>query len=1079
MKLNLTCYVLFAFIIIISYFGCSSEPKSENSNSSGNSDTTPPVVLIITPTNNETVGTNFTAGGNVSDDSSGIDGVEIFISPINLSYTNIVPAIKGITTFSSEITVTNYGYFYIWAKAVDRSGNFKVTSNFLINAANIPFLNFKLPVENGLIKITNSGTLIISGTASVLGAGISNVRLIFLSTSNSNASTNDAFGTTNWAFNANLSNNSTNTILGYAVSDNGKTSQVQTITIIIDTSAPNISLSCPTDNQECPTNFTAAGALSDNISGVSNAVLHISPANFSYTNNYTLPASFSTNILVNQFGRYFIWMDTLDNAGNSTNISKISINIPDAPVLNITSPISSGFILTNTGNIIFSGTSGVQGGSITGLKVLVTSDISQTNITNDASGFTNWSYRANLVPNLTNLFYAYAVSDNGKTSPIQSIGIIADMQPPVINFISLTNNQLVGGIYNFSGTVNDSLSGVNQVFVKFDNGFFLPVSTANGIWQINYTNTSIGKHTNYVFASDKIGNISTTDSVIVEYTDELPSIIITNPAAGQITNATSINISGMAGIGVFFTISGVYIIKDGFLQDASLSVDKSSWIKENLMLTPNRTNIIIAMAVGSSGKTNYSGTNIFVVDTIPPVNYNILPASNSIINGSSYTFQGSVTDNFTGIDKVYVKLDDNVFTPASFSGNGWIQNYSISYGCHTNYVYAADKAGNISPTITNILLYPPALPAVNIIAPANNSITNNSVINISGSASTISPFVISKVEVSINNGPFFDIGVIPGSSLAWTLSNVQLNGNQTNTIIAMSIDSCNQTNYSSTVNIVPDTEPPIVNLTPLPAFTNINNFNVLAEAADNFAGVKTQYYIVDHNTANTFTGNYFNISGISDGSHTIYAWAADKQNNSSVTQSTTVFVDTTPPVVNFNSPANGQTLLSAYLNIIGYASDSGSGVKEVYFSADNGAFNKVNGDISWNTNFYLLNGPNRILKAYAVDNMNNTGLTQTISITVEAVQNENMVFVSGGTFTMGDSVIATPTHSVSISNFFISKYETAFDEWDAYHTAVLNSPNPSDNTWGRTSRPVININWWDAIAYCNWKSTAGRPARCV
>ncbi|PZC53122.1 hypothetical protein LH53_00730 [Mesotoga sp. TolDC] len=54
-------------------------------------------------------------------------------------------------------------------------------------------------------------------------------------------------------------------------------------------------------------------------------------------------------------------------------------------------------------------------------------------------------------------------------------------------------------------------------------------------------------------------------------------------------------------------------------------------------------------------------------------------------------------------------------------------------------------------------------------------------------------------------------------------------------------------------------------------------------------------------------------------------------------------------------------------------------------------------------------------------------------------------------------------------NFYIGKYETTFDEYDAFCEATGRS-KPSDSGWGRGNRPVINVSWNDAIAYCNWLS---------
>jgi len=79
-------------------------------------------------------------------------------------------------------------------------------------------------------------------------------------------------------------------------------------------------------------------------------------------------------------------------------------------------------------------------------------------------------------------------------------------------------------------------------------------------------------------------------------------------------------------------------------------------------------------------------------------------------------------------------------------------------------------------------------------------------------------------------------------------------------------------------------------------------------------------------------------------------------------------------------------------------------------------------------------------------------------------KSENFVLVEKGSFTMGDLLNVTLTY-----NFYIGKYEVTFDEYDAFCSATGKS-KPGDRGWGRGSRPVINVNWWDAIAYCNWLS---------
>jgi len=52
---------------------------------------------------------------------------------------------------------------------------------------------------------------------------------------------------------------------------------------------------------------------------------------------------------------------------------------------------------------------------------------------------------------------------------------------------------------------------------------------------------------------------------------------------------------------------------------------------------------------------------------------------------------------------------------------------------------------------------------------------------------------------------------------------------------------------------------------------------------------------------------------------------------------------------------------------------------------------------------------------------------------------------------------------------YIGKYPTTFAEYDEFCEST-DRQKPSDEGWGRDRRPVVNINWYDAVAYCNWKS---------
>ena len=94
---------------------------------------------------------------------------------------------------------------------------------------------------------------------------------------------------------------------------------------------------------------------------------------------------------------------------------------------------------------------------------------------------------------------------------------------------------------------------------------------------------------------------------------------------------------------------------------------------------------------------------------------------------------------------------------------------------------------------------------------------------------------------------------------------------------------------------------------------------------------------------------------------------------------------------------------------------------------------------------------------------------------VSSLHPGELVLVERGSFTMGDtwgdgSDDQKPAHIVELTyDFLIGKYEVTFDQYD-WFCEETGRKTPSDNSWGRGSRPVIFVSWWDAIAYCNWLS---------
>lgn len=83
-----------------------------------------------------------------------------------------------------------------------------------------------------------------------------------------------------------------------------------------------------------------------------------------------------------------------------------------------------------------------------------------------------------------------------------------------------------------------------------------------------------------------------------------------------------------------------------------------------------------------------------------------------------------------------------------------------------------------------------------------------------------------------------------------------------------------------------------------------------------------------------------------------------------------------------------------------------------------------------------------------------------------------MIYIPPGKFVMGVDEgynSERPPHEVDLDGYWIGKYEVIFAQYDRF-CEESGKKKPGDENWGRGKRPVINISWGDAGAYCDWLS---------
>ncbi|MCS7298804.1 MAG: Ig-like domain-containing protein [Spirochaetia bacterium] len=428
----------------------------------------------------------FAVSGIATDSSSGVKEVLIRVGNIG-DFGKVVEISNYVTNtnWTTNIQVSSDGTFKITAYSIDNSQKSSVFSEVdVIIDTQPPTVSVSSVTNN---QNLNSLNVSVSGFASDDRSLVEGVYVRV----GSSGYFGRANGTVNWSTNISFSSVGDHSIYYYSVDNAGNVSLTQSVSIVIDTNKPNVSISFPTNNHLSTNSVVVVnGTSSDNIL-VSGVFVKINDGLFekvNTTSSATLPWSKTFSNLND--GSNTVYVYVVDEAGNVSLTNTITFIVQERPTVSIFT------IGTNITNDLTSG--GVEVSGFANDNTLVSKVMVSTNLSGpyyEASGTTNWSYKFMYVPERTNItVYAFSIdaSNNHSFTNTNTFSVSRTFLgygqydfwagSIVSAFVISSNNNLVIEIF----ATNLSNPALNHFFVLIDitnlNGHQPSASGWSGDW---------------------------------------------------------------------------------------------------------------------------------------------------------------------------------------------------------------------------------------------------------------------------------------------------------------------------------------------------------------------------------------------------------------------------------------------------------------------------------------------------------------------------------------------------------------------------------------------------------------------
>jgi len=352
---------------------------------------------------------------------------------------------------------------------------------------------------------------------------------------------------------------------------------------------------------------------------------------------------------------------------------------------------------------------------------------------------------------------------------------VLDLKAPLLNLTFPKTNVATNHMpFKINGTASDEGSGLDMVLVSAGSADWV---TANGTskWNFTLNITYDGVYLIQAMAFDMVGNSFTAGFYLT--LDTVPPFFdIYGPLNGTLTNATSVNVTGLIELGGKVTVNGL---------NTTYNNHTGFWYLVVPLKEGNNNILIVA-----KDKVGNQRQAILVVkrDTLPP-NLQI----------------GTPSDGFTTMDENIsvtgsTEMDAKVTINGQpvYNGNGQLNTlYKLRPGLNQLRIRAQDAAGNFRELLVNVT-YDNEAPLIAISAPEDHLVTSSNTIIVRGLTEPGATVIVGGFPATNTNGMFernltlkdgLNVIIIKSTDAAGNENTAIINVTFDNTAPALSIDA--------------------------------------------------------------------------------------------------------------------------------------------------------------------------------------------------------------------------------------------------------------------------------------------------